>query len=184
MDKKIKELEQISLSTQDINNLLNGKVNIITYGDLAAVNNINQILDPYDACVIIYLTREHYGHWVCLIKLPKKSGGVKQELEFFDSYGQKPDSQLDWNIDEYIRVKNNQDYPHLTWLLYNSKYDITYNQYKFQKKEKDVRTCGRHVTVRILCKNFSLNQYKKLMLNTDKEHDPDWIVTFITSVIM
>ena len=83
-----------------------------SHGELAKMKNIDQALEPFGSCVIIYLTKEHYGHWVCLFRLPIKAGQKKPELEFFDSLANMPDKQLDWSIPEYIRQKNHENYPH------------------------------------------------------------------------
>lgn len=175
MNQKIKNLENIGLSSDEILQLIDGKANLILYTDLAKITNIDDILKPYGACIILYLTRKNYGHWVCLIKLDDKT------LEFFDPYGFMIDEELDWNIDKNFRKFSKQDYPHLTSLLYYSPYYLTYNQYKFQKKKNDIKTCGRHTALRILLRNLSLDEYYNLILSMHK--DPDYLVTLLTSFI-
>lgn len=169
----IKQLEDISLSNVDMKHILDGKANIITYDKLANFHNVDQILRPFGACVILYLTKKNYGHWCCLFKVDD------EKLEFFDPYGKPPDASLDWNIDNYFRKLYNEDYPHLTSLLYNSDYDITYNHFPFQKKAKDIKTCGRHVCMRLLCRKIPLDKYIKIFKQSNL--CPDWIVTAFTA---
>src|SRR6188768_1962094 len=112
MDYIIENLEDISLSNQELMKLIDHKAKLITYTDLAKCNSIDQVLEPYGACIILFLTREHYGHWCCLFKVKPDT------LEFFDPYGLKPDDELDFEIDPYFRKYAKEDYPHLTYLLY------------------------------------------------------------------
>jgi hypothetical protein len=71
---------------------------IITYSSLNDFNDINELL-PKDKDYTFLLIEDspNKGHWVCV----SKYGDV---VEFFDSYGGQPDSQLKWNSKE----KNNQ----------------------------------------------------------------------------
>jgi hypothetical protein len=102
-------------------------------------------------------------------------------LEFFDSYGLTPDEELNFNKNEYFRKSKNQDYPHLSYLLDHSPYEISYNNYKFQQKRNDIRTCGRHVACRIIFRHMPLEDYKVFM--TDKYLTPDQIVTLLSAKI-
>ena len=173
MDSAIKKLENISLSDDDVLSLIDGQANLITYSSLANINNIDDILKPYGACVILYLTEKGYGHWTCLFKR------TKDKLEYFDSYGKEPDDGLDWDIPEYFRKEAHEDLPHLTCLLYHSPYIITYNHHAFQKKGKNITTCGRHVAFRLICRNMKLKDYIDLF----KGYDADWLVTALTTFI-
>lgn len=175
MDRLIKELEQMSLSNQEVMKLIDGKANLIQYPQLAQINNIDEILEPYGACVILFLTKKNYGHWTCLFKVSPNT------LEFFDPYGLMIDDELNFKMAEHFRRESNQDYPHLTWLLYNSPYKITYNEHKFQKKLKGVATCGRHTAMRLILRHLSLDQYKEFFDGSGM--DPDKLVTILTSYI-
>lgn len=174
MNTLIKQLENKALSDTDILNLIDHKANLVTYSQLTKVNNIDQIFGKYNACVILYLTKKNYGHWCCIIK----RGNV---IEFFDPYGLKPDEALNFDINPYFREVSNQIFPHLTYLLFKSHKIIEYNDYQFQKFKKDIKTCGRHVAVRLLFKNMPLEIYKKFILSS--RFDPDKTVTLLTAHI-
>lgn len=174
MDEII-NLEGKSLSNREVLDLVNHKANFITYDKLANVNNIDDILEPHGACVILYFTAENYGHFCCLFRVEP---GV---LEFFDPYGLFVDKELDFNKDIYFRQEKNQDYPHLSYLLDYSPYALTYNNYKFQKKKEDVRTCGRHCACRINFRMMDLEKYKDFLTNPYLDFDNT--VTLLTAMI-
>lgn len=167
MNYLIKNLEDVSLSNFELMDLVNNQSNLITYDKLANVNSIDQILNPYGACIILFLTKENYGHWCCLFKINDKL------LEFFDPYGYMPDEELQFS--------NGNKQPLLTKLLLRSKYDISYNHYRFQKMKPDVKTCGRHVAIRLLCRDLNLDQYIKFIKSS--RYNPDEIVTLLTAMI-
>jgi hypothetical protein len=174
---KLDEYAKVSLSNGDIERLLHGHTNIFTYPQLSKINHIDEILDPYDSCVIIYLTKKNYGHWVCLTRHGDR-------ISFFDSYGMNnlPDEQLK-NIPEHFRRESGQNTPHLTRLLYGSGYPIEYNNYKFQKRLHDTNTCGRHVINRIRHKHLNIDQYYNMMKKEANALglDYDQLVTMLTS---
>jgi hypothetical protein len=150
---------QYSLSDKDICNVLskNGiKHKLITYPELTKYKSLVELLYPYNVVVICYLTRENYGHWVCLFT-------NKYGINFFDSYGIIPDDELNWKIDENFRKISNEDYPHLIALMYNSRFPIHYNQYQFQAKIPGIATCGRHVIARLCLKKLSTDEYKDII---------------------
>ena len=105
-------------------------------------------------------------------------------MNFFNSYGGLPDGSLD-NIDKYFRKQTDQDYPYLSRLLYNSEYELNYNEFQFQKKGKNIKTCGRHCVVRALLKQLNIYEYKefldKLCDTFGIERDYDYLVTLLTA---
>ena len=175
MDKIVKKLRDKSLSGEDIMKLVDNKANLITYPELAEYKNIDECLKPHGAAVILVETKENYGHWICIFKQNNKV------LEYFDPYGLKVDEALKF-IPNNFRIKNNEKFPHLSYLLLNSKYVLTYNHYKLQKFMKDVNTCGRHVAFRLILRNIDLDTYIKL-LTKNNSYDPDFWVSALTLFI-
>lgn len=174
MKYDIKKLMKKSLSDIEIKRVLGGETKIITYPELAKYKTIDELLQPYGNVIILYLTGENYGHWTCLFKLDDKN------VEFFDPYALKPDRELKLIPMHFRRIKN-QVTPHLSHLLYNSKYTIHYNDYPLQKHFRDINTCGRHCIIRLYFKNINIDKYIKLMTNQKKS--PDEIVTYLTSFL-
>lgn len=164
---KIEEKEQKALSGSDIMKLVNGRTKIIKYSELAKVNDINELLFGYDSCVILILSKQNFGHWVCLTRHGNK-------LEFFDSYGNLVDDPVYFkSTTKYFRKHNGQDFPLLSYLLLKAddEYDLTYNEINFQKEDPSVSTCGRHVACRIMFKKLDLYQYCKMLGNINKDYD-------------
>lgn len=172
----LEQLEMISLSNIEVMKLVNNKSNIIKYSYLLNINNIDEILEPYGACIILFLTGENYGHWTCIFKINNNT------LEFFDPYGIYPDHELNFKMDKYFRKINNQDYPHLTFLLLDSGYNISFNEIQFQDKKKNIATCGRHVSLRLILRDLSLYEYYKMFIESNI--NPDTFVTIITTNIL
>jgi len=176
METYLNKLQKLPTSSKYLMKLLNNQVKIITYPELIKFNNIEELLYPYGRVIILYLQKENYGHWTCIFY----QGKGKKRIEHFDSYGYFPDDELNFAIDPYFRKVNNMEYPLLTLLLneaYN-RYDMTFNQYKFQKKKKDISTCGRHCIVRLWYSDIELDEYKDMMFST--ELTPDELVTMLT----
>jgi hypothetical protein len=143
---------------------------IITYSQLNDMNNIEELL-PNDKTFSFMLIEDspNRGHWVGL----SRYGDI---VEFFDSYGGKPDSQLKWNSKEK-NVKLGQGKHSLSRLLDNFNGKVVYNPVKYQEDASDVNTCGRHCTFRILNMKDgkNLEEYYKYMNrlknNTGKNYD-------------
>lgn len=153
----------IPLSGSDILNLLNNNTNVLTYPQLTKYDNIESLLYPYNSCIILYLTHKNYGHWTCLIN-------HYDRIEFFDSYiNSLPDSELS-KINYDFRINSNQLHPHLATLLSNGNKNIEYNNYSFQKFNKNIKTCGYHCVSRIIFKNFLLDEYYNILKKLSKEY--------------
>ena len=170
----IKKYEKVALSDKQVLKIVNGRANIILYPDLIYYNDIDEILNPYGSCFLLFEIEPSYGHWCCIFKKENK-------LEFFNSYGGFPDDSLKYIPDDFKDISN-QNYPYLTRLLLKSNYDIYYNQFKFQKSKSDITTCGRHCAFRLLFKDMKIEKYKEFMDILCKyfKLDPDELVTFFT----
>ena len=162
-----------ALSDRDIKNLLGNQTKVVVYSDLHKVSDIYQLLKPYGNCVILYMTKENYGHWTCIIDHPERNS-----IEFFDSYGIKPDREFD-EISEESRLRTDQLYPCLSNLLLESKKEIEYNKVQLQELKKNISTCGRHCVIRIICKDIPIDDYVKLM----SVKNPDKTVLKLTQAI-
>lgn len=164
---KIDQKEQKALSGSEIMKLLNGRTKVIKYSELGKIHDINELLFGHDSCVILILSRENYGHWVCLTR----RGNI---LEFFDSYGYLVDDPIYFkNTSKYFRKHNGQDFPLLSYLLLKcgNEYDLTYNEINFQKDNKSVATCGRHVACRIRFRKMDLYDYCRMLRNINPDYD-------------
>jgi hypothetical protein len=171
----IQHYENIALSNKDISQLLHGKAKIVLYTELHDYDNIDQILGANGACVLLFEAKPRYGHWVCIFKIDNNT------LEFFNPYGGWPDDTL-CKININFRKKTHQYYPYLSLLMMNSRYELTYNEFAFQEKNGDIKTCGRHCVVRLMYRYLKLHEYVDLLNRLAKKFgiNYDAIVTLLT----
>ncbi len=175
MKKIIKKYEDMALSNFDIMKLLDNRVNIVLYPELHKYRNLDEVLGPYQACILLFEAEPRYGHWVCIFKLNEST------IEFFNPYGGYPDDSL-LHINKGFRKKSNQERPILSQLLLNSPYVLTYNEFRFQSQQADVKTCGRHCVVRLWKRDLSLYQYVDFLNGLRQVYDTnyDGVVTILT----
>ncbi len=167
--------ESIALSDKHIFNILGGKNNLVLYPDLIKYSSIDEVLGPNGMCVLLFEAKKNYGHWCCLWKLDENT------VSFFNSYGGFPDDSLKF-IPEHFAEISNQNYPYLSILLDKSPYELTYNERQYQKKGKGINTCGRHCSVRLICRHMDDDQYNEFIKFFTKRYsiNPDELVTLLT----
>lgn len=154
-----------SLSETDLRKYLGKDLVIKKYSDLANINNIDTYMADKDFIVILYRSTSNYGHWTCLLKHDKFNS-----YEFFDSYGIQPDRQL---ISMPLRIRNafGQESPILAALLLDSDRKIEYNNFKLQKLDDKIATCGKWVTMRCLMNELPIEVFGKLFSKNEKPAD-------------
>ena len=148
---------------------MGNRCNIITYSQIRNYGSIDQLLGSWGVCFVLYEWKEHYGHWCLLIK----SGKL---LEFFDPYGGFPDSQLH-HVPEAMKVKLGEDYPYLSRLMMHFEGDLSYNEFQFQKLDKETKDCGRWCILRAELKDAPLKVFADLF----KGLYGDQLATFMTT---
>lgn len=175
MKKALKDFEDIALSDSDLRRISNGKANIVLYQNLIKFRSIDQVLGPYGACFLLFTAKPHYGHWCLLFKRKKNL------IEFFNPYGGFPDDSLDYIPMDY-RLKSNQLHTNLSFLLDKSPYELEYNEFPFQARKKDIKTCGRWCGFRLICRNLDIYQFKELIDDFSDQLNltPDQVVTLVT----
>jgi hypothetical protein len=182
MNEILNRYADIALSDKQVLKLINGRANLILYPDLHKYKHIDEILEPYGACIILYESKPKYGHWCCIFKVNDKL------LEYFNPYGGLnegfPDDSLEY-IPMDFRLKSYQYYPYLSYLMYNSPYELSYNEHRFQKHDMDIKTCGRWTALRLIFRNLSLEQFYVLMkfLKKRLKISLDQLVTLLTMKI-
>ncbi len=174
----IYQLESYSLSGNDMINYGPKKAKILTYKELAEYDDLDNALGFGGMLILLYLTTaDNYGHWCCVFKRNSNT------VEFFDSYGKTIDEPLNYAKKD-VRIRNNEVLPHLSKLLYESGYQIEYNDHRLQSMSETIHvaTCGRHVLCRLAARHLDIDNYVKRMFNSH-DHDPDYIVTMLTDFI-
>lgn len=172
-----------ALSDSEISNLLEGKVNILTYPDLHKYNTIDELLGRYERCIILFCYKPNYGHWTTLFI------GGDGKLHFFNSYGDLdkkydgyPDSFLKL-IDKKYRRESKQDFTYLSTLMLRSNYELEYNDYEFQKLDDNIKTCGRWCVLRLLYSELTDNKFIDFVIENCyyNKITPDEFVCLMTS---
>ena len=172
MEKGLGRIKDVPLSDSDIRRVLGKDIKIITYPELASMNSIDECFDNKGRCIMLYLTEsETSGHWVCMLR--KKDG-----IEFFDPYGEPPESALR-GVSEEDKEAYGEAEPYLTNLLKASGLKVIYNKHRFQKEKANVNTCGRHSVVRCLYAPDTLEKYKAVMDSSGMS--PDDFVSALTA---
>ena len=162
---ELREIRQEALTDLDIKKYI-PDAKIMSSSDFKKYSSINQVLPNQKDCVfIIYESKPNYGHWCLLSKY------APDVIEYFDSYGGKPDAPLKWvnrAKQEELDLK-----PYISSLLTKAKQDecdIIYSSKHFQKNSSKklgkIASCGRHCILRALCilkEGQGLSDYIKMM---------------------
>jgi hypothetical protein len=102
MDQILAQGQKISYSEDDMRRLCEGKVQVVPYSHCKRAHSLHEILGPHKAAIILYETEPSYGHWCALFEVSPSM------LEFFDSYGKGPDTQLSM-VPAHFRVHSGTD---------------------------------------------------------------------------
>ena len=172
-----KEALGYALSDQDIMRL-NPRTKLLLYEDVKGYPTIEHLLHPFDSVIILYeweRTRDaSIGHYITVNRV---NDGI---IEHFDSYGIKPDKELDQLKDssQAFRKMTGQDQKYLLNLYAQARSPIAYNQYKLQSLDDGVATCGRYAVLRSRYKHMPLDEFARIF--TGKRETPDLIAVQLT----
>jgi hypothetical protein len=150
-------------------------VPFVLYPDLQKYKDLDDLLGEKGAVVVLYETQKNSGHWTLVFRQGKT-------VEFFDSYNYKPDGEFKFVPDDFRKI-NDMVFPQLTKMLYDSGYEIHYNNFKLQSNGRNIATCGRHVITRLRYKDLDINKFYKMLKNISKKtgYNFDEIVTILTN---
>ena len=186
---------QKPLSVIDIFEIAQKTCNIFPYSDLVKLDTVDDLFYPevYDfkldlpfdsnSCIILYLTKDSYGHWCILNRRLDKNNNYK--YAFLDSYGELIDDQLE-HIDIKYRKKSDQDERYLTDLLYNAvknnNDEVNYNNIQLQVLDNKIATCGRYVALFLKYNKLSVEKFVSILENSSNKYNipMDMLVTIIT----
>jgi len=175
------------LNRDEVEKIAGKKINMIRYQDLDDIGDIDELFydntkkisKPIDSCLIHFQTHHNNttirGHWCMLTK-------NKNNLYFFDSYGNEVDDQLEHIDPEYNKLIG-QNFPFLSKLLHECPYNLYYNPYRLQSLENNSETCGRWCG--LFSKHFKefkdIDDYSKEFLKYKKKgFDLDELVVRLT----
>ena len=164
----------ISLSGTQVLDLLDNKCNLVQYSDLHNIKSIDELLGPHKKCVLLYQTSANYGHYCCVWE-------YNDTIFFFDSYGSKPDSQLNF-VPKDLKQELNSNHNYLIRLMYDSGKNVEYNQYQFQSREPNVATCGRWCVERLRFPDISINDYHDIFKQSSKYIPNDELICLLVKM--
>ena len=176
-----------SLSGREVLMLLNNKCNLVQYSDVHNIKSIDELLGPYRKCILLYLTSTNYGHYCAVWEQSVRStdsNGVAEYnniIFFFDSYGSKPDSQLNF-VPQDLKQELNSNHNYLIRLLYNSGKKVEYNQYPLQSRKDGVNTCGRWCVNRLRFSEISIDDYSQIFKDASKYMSADELICYLVPI--
>lgn len=160
----IDKIKAYPLSNDDINIILEPDTKIISYPEFATMNSIDDMFDNLGRCVFLFLTTsETSGHWLCMFKRSNNT------IEYFDSYGEKPEAQRCWLSQEQLDELGEGE-PYLMKLLKESNCKVFYNTVQYQKEREDINSCGRWCVARLICKDMSNLQFYNTIKDLIKQY--------------
>ncbi len=126
------------------------------YSELADYKDIFELL-PHDKSYVIVLTETgpNRGHWCSLMR-------YGNTIEWFDSYGVKPDGELSL-IPQSVKRALGEDKHYLSRLLkaLPKDYHYVYNKAKLQRDGPNINTCGKWSILRVemMKMNYDLPEF-------------------------
>jgi len=162
-DAKVDIIEKEAMGDDDIKYYF-PKAKIISFPELANVSNIEELL-PKDKTYffLLFLSAPSSGHWTVVSRHNSK-------IEFFCSYGSKPEDILKWTT--RLNPQLGQSVNYLGQLFNKTKLKVVYNPIGYQSKKPDVSDCGRYDCFRvytILKYDMDLNTFHHMMLDLRKK---------------
>ena len=124
--------------------------------------------------VILIEAHLNEGHWVGLCRF-------KNDYLYFDSYGNKIDSDLNWTTMRE-RIELHEDVRYLTNFINSSPMDCLYNNVRYQQMSQNINICGlpvSHFLYRMKHQNMDLRNYYLFMKHIKDEagHSYDEIIS-------
>jgi hypothetical protein len=176
LDKaELNDVKEYALSNDDIQRILEPDTKIFAYPKFAEMKHIDEAFDPLGRCIFLFLTKSPTsGHWLTMFK---RDG----HIEYFDSYGEKPEEQREWITQEMLDELG-EGQPYLMDLLKRSRVKVYYNTYAYQKDKDDINTCGRWAVARLMCMDMSNLQFYNLVKGSGKTPD-DWVSLFTYEIL-
>lgn len=159
-DDKIDEITVEPMGDDDIRYYY-PKAKILTFPELKNYSSIEQLL-PKDKSYffLLFLQTPNSGHWVVLSR-------HNNRIEFFCSYGSRPEQILNWSKDINASLGQGENY--LQNMFNKTKMRVVYNNVDYQdKKDSAISTCGRFGCFRvytILKYNMDLTEFFIMMEN-------------------
>lgn len=158
-DKLLDAVQKYYLTDTDLKNLTGNRCTVLSYSQLKDILNIDELFysaenDTYlDACILLYEEKKDSGHWVVLLKRDRS-------IEIFDPYGMK-------FLDEQLKFSNYNKEKYLSKLFKKSNRRYSFNTEALQITNKNMNTCGRWVSIRVLFHTYNNDKFIKFWHDLD-----------------
>jgi hypothetical protein len=133
---------------------------------------------PLSYVIILYEDSPNKGHWVCVSKRDKKT------VEYFDSYGGKPDAPLKWTPKDR-RIGMGEGDPYLGIMFDKCPEKVVYNKIHYQNEGQGINDCGRWCCLRVITmkKGMNLNQFYNYVHDQAKQLHTDKLDVVVAKLI-
>lgn len=169
IDDIVSAVNGLPWSDDHMRKICEGKVNILSYRHVMQAGSLADVLGQHGAAIILYETKPQYGHWVALFSV---APGV---VEFFDSYGCAPDSQLRF-VPPAMKCR-----PVLAKLFKQACVQCIWNKIPLQASSEDMSTCGRWASMRIGMRKTPKDSFVRLFVG--QKLKPDSYATLMTCIV-
>ncbi len=187
-NEEIKRRITEMISDDDIEKYLGkeGHNNIIKYNQLKNYNSIDKLLPKINSYKIILIeSQQNTGHWILILKYKNKD--KKTIIEYYNSYGMKPEADLNY-IGSTMNKMLGNGRDDLNILLDDAKnkgYEVIYNKKRFQSSNKKVNTCGRWVLNRIImATKFKMDLYEYIDFIEELKDKYDTEADIVVAMLM
>ena len=161
-DQLVRQQTEKYLTSSQVVAISQCNIRVILYEELQMYDTIDDLLKGAVGIVILYQVSKYAGHFVCLLK-------KENLIEFFDSYGFKPDDELIYcEYDEKFNKKLLLDL--LRYEEIHGK-TVIFNTHKLQLPSKNVATCGRFCGLRLAFRNLNQSQFINMFIGSRMNKD-------------
>jgi len=152
---------------------------VLKYSEIKKYNSLADMLPEVKSYVILlYEDSPNKGHWICVSKPDEKT------VEYFDSYGGKPDAPLKWTP-KGRRIGMGEGDPLLGIMFDNCPEKVVYNKIHYQNEGQGINDCGRWCCLRILRMKAGLNltQFYKYVHDQARQMHTDKLDVVVSKLI-
>lgn len=180
LDKYRKRM-YLPTSRKDLEYMLNGKTNIVSYDEINGYKSFDDLITPYQSVIILYPSAAdpNIGHWCCCFIIP---GSNPSRVEYFDPYGCYIDQSVSDYNEETLHQRRPLE-PLLLELLIASPYanNVYWNETPFQSETRATQCCGLWSVLRLKCNHMTETEFEKLYFDAPTEQGilPDLLVSAI-----
>lgn len=169
--------EEVALGFEDIRAICRDDVNIVEFSDLDGIRDYKQLFAKNRRVILFWeVENENVGHYNTLLyKTENRSFGVREYVEFFDSYGKSIDEVFNLAGYDYSLFKGVNPLRRILQGI-----QVNQNEVKFQSANQQIATCGRYASLR--CRFYLMDNTRFSQFLKGAKIPPDQLVTAMTII--